>query len=58
MYRKSPYYYEAYLDRGRCQLALGKKDLALADYNLALKTKKDYADAMYYRSMFFRDEKI
>ncbi|HPS84781.1 MAG TPA: tetratricopeptide repeat protein, partial [Bacteroidales bacterium] len=53
----SPYYYEAYVDRGRCQFALGKKDLALADYNMALTKKKDFYFAFYYRALWYKDAK-
>lgn len=51
----SPYYYEAYAQRGKCYFDLGKKEEALNDFNTSLQKKKDYYLALYYRSLYYRD---
>ena len=39
---KTPYYYEAYADRGFCNFNLGKKADALKDFNISVTKNKDY----------------
>jgi tetratricopeptide (TPR) repeat protein len=50
---KSPFYYEAYADRGNCYFELGKNAEALADYNTSVSKNKDYYLVYYYRGIYY-----
>lgn len=44
------YFFEAYLDRGRANMQLGKNDLAMADFVKTTELNKEYAPGFYYKA--------
>ncbi len=43
-------FFEAYMDRGRANLQLGKNDLAMADFIKTTELNKDYAPGFFYKA--------
>ena len=53
---KSPYYYDAYLYRGICELKEGNEEKAMLDYNMAIEKKPDYYQAFYQRGLLHEQQ--
>ncbi len=48
-------YFEAWTDRGRANYNLGKKDLALSDFNQSAKLNPRFAPTFFWRAVVFTD---
>jgi tetratricopeptide (TPR) repeat protein len=53
---KSPYYYDAYLYRGVCELKEGNEEKAMQDYNMAIEKKPDYYQAFFRRGLLHEQQ--